>query len=243
MIQKSPLAGFKVPGLPSPIKVTLFADDTTAYVAEGDDYAVLQNILDVWCSAAKAKFNITKTEIIPIGEKSYREVMARTYKSTGQWKNFPQNVRVAGEGDAIRILGGFFGNSIDHLAVWSPRVAKVKAALDRWRLGHATLDGKRHVIQMVVAGMTQYLSDVQRMPGSVVKRLEKILRDYLWDGKVIPPIAKEHTFLPMDQGGLSIIDLEARNEAIDVMWLKSYLDFSPDRPKWAYVADNILATN
>ncbi|TBU24674.1 hypothetical protein BD309DRAFT_835872, partial [Dichomitus squalens] len=193
---RSALSGFKIPGLPEPIKVTLFADDTTTYIAEGDDFAVLQEILDTWCSAAKAKFNITKTEIIPIGERSYRERMAHTYKSTGQWMNFPQNVRLAGEGDAIRILGGFFGNGIDHLAVWSPRIAKVKAALDRWKLGNATLDGKRHVIQMVVAGMTQYLSDVQRMPTSVVKQLDKIMRDYLWDGKAIPPIAKEHTHLP-----------------------------------------------
>ncbi|TBU38681.1 hypothetical protein BD309DRAFT_812244, partial [Dichomitus squalens] len=27
------------------------------------------------------------------------------------------------------------------------------------------------------------------------------------------------------------------------MWLKSYLDFTPDRPKWAFVADDILAMN
>ncbi|TBU40887.1 hypothetical protein BD309DRAFT_821296, partial [Dichomitus squalens] len=27
------------------------------------------------------------------------------------------------------------------------------------------------------------------------------------------------------------------------MWLKAYLDFSEDRPKWAYIADDILATN
>ncbi|EJF60677.1 hypothetical protein DICSQDRAFT_147680 [Dichomitus squalens LYAD-421 SS1] len=243
MIQKSDLTGFKVAGLEKPIKVTLFADNTTIYLSDEDDFDVLQKILDTWCSAAKAKFNILKTEIIPIGERSYREEMAKTYKETGRWRSYPKLVHMVGEGDAIRILGVFFGNDIDQLAIWSPSIAKVAAAIECWQKGNATLDGKRHVIQMAVAGMTQYLTDVQRMPDQVVKRLEKIIRDYLWDGKAVPPIAKEYPRLPIDDGGLNIIDISARNEAIDVMWLKMYLNFASDRPQWAYIADDILATN
>ena len=45
----------------------------------------------------------------------------------------------------------------------------------------------------------------------------------------------------IDQGGLGILDLEARNEAIDIMWLKAYLAFGPKRPMWAYVADALMA--
>ncbi|EJF59962.1 hypothetical protein DICSQDRAFT_148261 [Dichomitus squalens LYAD-421 SS1] len=194
MIQKSQLQGFEVEGLKEPVKATLFADDTTTYLSENDDFSVLQEILDTWCSAAKAKFNIAKTEIIPIGEKSYREKMAKEYKDTGRWKSYPQNAHMAGEGDAIRILGGFFGNGIDQLAVWSPRIAKVAAAIERWKKGHATLDGKRHVIQMVIAGMTQYLTDVQRMPEAVTRRLEKIIREYLWEGKATPPITNQNMY-------------------------------------------------
>ncbi|TBU56129.1 hypothetical protein BD310DRAFT_778853, partial [Dichomitus squalens] len=243
MIQKSELTGFEINGLNEPVKATLFADDTTAYLSETDDFGILQEILDTWCSAAKARFNIAKTEIIPVGEQSFREKMARTYKETGRWKAYPQNVRMAGEGDAIRVLGGFFGNGIDQMAIWSPRLAKVAAVIERWKWGNATLDGKRHVIQMVVAGMTQYLTDVQRMPDAVTRRLDKIIREYLWEGKATPPIAKGYTQLPLEDGGLNVLDISARNEAIDVMWLKAYLDFSEDRPKWAYIADDILATN
>ncbi|KAJ7183869.1 hypothetical protein C8R46DRAFT_841956, partial [Mycena filopes] len=32
-----------------------------------------------------------------------------------------------------------------------------------------------------------------------------------------------------------------RNQAIDVMWLKSYLDLGPDRAIWGYVADATYA--
>ena len=35
----------------------------------------------------------------------------------------------------------------------------------------------------------------------------------------------------------------ARNEAIMVTWLKSYLKFGPNRPLWAFAADDLQALN
>ncbi|KAL1751422.1 hypothetical protein FB107DRAFT_222095, partial [Schizophyllum commune] len=46
--------------------------DTTVYLTEEDDFSVLQRVLDKWCIASKARFNVGKTEIIPIGNKRYR---------------------------------------------------------------------------------------------------------------------------------------------------------------------------
>jgi hypothetical protein len=42
------------------------------------------------------------------------------------------------------------------------------------------------------------------------------------------------------EGGLQILDLKARNEAINVMWLKSYLDLSDSRPLWALATDTLI---
>ncbi|KAH7902961.1 hypothetical protein BJ138DRAFT_1021321, partial [Hygrophoropsis aurantiaca] len=43
-----------------------------------------------------------------------------------------------------------------------------------------------------------------------------------------------------EQGGIKLLDLKARNLAIEVTWLKSYLDLSESRPAWAYVADTLI---
>ncbi len=94
---------------------------------------------------------------------------------------------------------------------------------------------------MFVGGMTQFLTDVQCMPTHVCKRLERILRGYLWNDRVQPPVSMEQVCAPVECGGLGILDLEARNDAIDVIWLKTYLDFSSHRPVWAYVVDDIFA--
>src|ERR1700683_3819146 len=57
-----------------------------------------------------------------------------------------------------------------------------------------------------------------------------------------PSVNIDTLYLPLKQGGVQLLDLKVRNQAIDVMWLKSYLDLSPRQPMWAYVAD-VLTNN
>ncbi|KAF9030590.1 hypothetical protein BDZ89DRAFT_1243555, partial [Hymenopellis radicata] len=46
---------------------------------------------------------------------------------------------------------------------------------------------------------------------------------------------------PKRNGGKNILDIVARNEAITVTWLQSYLNIGKDRALWAYFADAIIA--
>jgi hypothetical protein len=39
--------------------------------------------------------------------------------------------------------------------------------LERWKASAPTLEGKQHIINMVIGGRTQYLTRVQRMPKDV----------------------------------------------------------------------------
>ena len=53
----------------------------------------------------------------------------------------------------------------------------------------------------------------------------------------MPPINIETLFAPKTLGGREVLDIELRNYAIEIMWLKKYLDFSKSRPLWALVVD------
>ncbi|KAI0738371.1 hypothetical protein C8Q80DRAFT_1074680, partial [Daedaleopsis nitida] len=230
MIRESNLKGFDIPGTVEAVKATLFADNTTVYLHEDDDFEELKNILDAWCLAAGARFNVKKTELLPIGTTAYREIVESTYKTTGQWESYPRGARMAAEGEPVRILGAFLGNNVDQCEVWSPTISKVSATIEHWQWGNATVEGRRHVVQMVLGGMSQFLTDVQRMPDSVCRRLDKILRAYLWNDRTIPPVKKEFVYASVEMGGLKVLDLESRNEAVNVMWLQSYLNFRETRP-------------
>ncbi|KAI4294040.1 hypothetical protein K525DRAFT_180766, partial [Schizophyllum commune Loenen D] len=241
MIRNSDLKGYEIPGKMDRLKATLFADDTTVYLSEEDDFGVLQGILDKWCTAAKAKFNLKKTEIIPIGDRQYRIFMADTYRDTGNWRNYPRGVHMANEGDAIRILGAFFGNNFEECAPWTPRMEKIAQVMARWARGHSTIEGRRHAVSFTIGAMTQYLTEVQRMPEEVKKRLIALERSFYWDGKSTSPVALEYLYAPFENGGRKLLDIQSRNDAIDLVWLKDYLNMGPNRPTWAYIADALLA--
>ncbi|KAI0737439.1 hypothetical protein C8Q80DRAFT_1060440, partial [Daedaleopsis nitida] len=124
------------------------------------------------------------------------------YKTTGQWRSYPRDVRLAADGEPVRILGAFMGNGIDQCDIWSPTIAKITAVIERWQRGNATVEGCRHVIQMMLGGMSQFLTNVQRMPDAVCKRLDKMLRAYLWNDRIIPPVNKEYVYASVETGGL-----------------------------------------
>jgi hypothetical protein len=69
---------------------SLFSDDTTVYLTKNDSFAGLQDILNTWCKASGAKFNIAKTEIIPIGSKEYGEEVIQRGSHTDS-KNKPRS--------------------------------------------------------------------------------------------------------------------------------------------------------
>jgi hypothetical protein len=58
--------------------------------------------------------------------------------------------------------------------------------------------------------------------------------------KETPPISLAHLQLPRLQRGIQLLDLQARNQAIDITWIKSYLDLSPAHPIWSYTFDAII---
>jgi len=65
------IKGISIPGLIDKLAIKLFADDTNLYLGKGDDFQLIQTILDEWCQISGAKFNQEKMEIIPIGKEEH----------------------------------------------------------------------------------------------------------------------------------------------------------------------------
>lgn len=66
MLRKSSLQGFCIPGVAQHLITFLFADNTIIFLSEEDGFDTLLSILNKWCMASGAKFNIPKTEIVPL---------------------------------------------------------------------------------------------------------------------------------------------------------------------------------
>lgn len=101
---------------------------------------------------------------------------------------------------------------------------------------------ERLIAQVVIGGHTQFLTKAQGMPPHIEEALMKILRDFIWDHNTHPRIALEYLYLPLDEGGLNLLDINSRNEAIEIMWVKAYLDH-PLMPSWAVITDILINTS
>ncbi|KAF6751836.1 hypothetical protein DFP72DRAFT_816004, partial [Ephemerocybe angulata] len=88
------------------------------------------------------------------------------------------------------------------------------------------------------------LTRVQGMPKSTVDSLKKQTDDYIWakDGeKKANTIAMTTLQKPKDEGGLGLLDVETRNEAIDAKRLQTMLLPPDDQPTWCKMAARQLA--
>ena len=235
------LQGYRIPGIGRKIIVSMYADDTTVYLSKNDSYTDLMEILTKWCTASGAKFNIEKTEVIPTGTKPHRQRVIATRCINPTDPPLPQEIKIAEDGNAVRILGAWIGNETKDVTPWEPVLDKVRSTLQRWGKGHPTLDAKRHIVQMFAGGMTQFLTKAHSMPRPIETALVKIIRSFIWDESAAPPmIGIKKLYLRKEQGGISLLNVPARNKAIDLTWLKAYLDLSPSRPNWAFVTDAII---
>jgi hypothetical protein len=93
---------------------------------------------------------------------------------------------------------------------------------------------------MVVSGKSQYLHMVNGMPPNIMAQLSKQILLFMNNYNTRLRVSKERLYALRDKGGLNLLDLEAQDEAIQLMWLKSYLAGENEHPALALLVDDIL---
>ena len=238
-IRASSIRGINVPNLSEKIKVSLFADDTTVILTEHDNFAELTEILDKWCEVSGTKFNVEKTEIIPIGTVEYRKKVADTRKINETCNDIPNTIHIAQDREATRLLGAWIGNHVDPEEPWRKIVETIKKDFKRWETRYPTLEGKRHIVQMIAGGKTQFLTRAQGMPETIQEEIQKTVTEFVW-GKERATMCIEDIARDLNRGGRKVMNIAKRNTATDLMWIKQYLHMGPGRPKWAFMVDEIF---
>ena len=181
-IRRSELVtGIKILGTKKYLKVKLFADDTTVFLSGEDSIRDLQMILSEWCQVLGVKFNIEKTEIIPLGDTMQRSSIIALKRLGESNRGLPKNVHIAKDRELVRILSTWLGNNVDQEMTWILILENVCKRLKQWGAVRHSLEGRCLIIQMQVAGVTQYLTKVQGMPNKVEMELNKQVRKFMWN--------------------------------------------------------------
>lgn len=78
------------------------------------------------------------------------------------------------------------------------------------------------------------------MPDHVKDMLTKLLRTFIWGKNVSPRLVLDSLHAKREKGGIELLNLKNRNEAIELVWLKEYLKVKPTRPTWAKLTDALI---
>ena len=239
-IRKSKLEGIKVNEEIDRLIVSLFADDTLVYLKKTDNLNELREIIETFCRASTARFNMEKTEYLPIGSKEYRKSVIESRKF-GE-NEIEENVKIVKDGEAMRTLGAWVGNETNANLKWEEILQKQEESINRWEKTNMSLKGKEIILKALIQSKAMFLATVNGMPKHIEIRMKKLFKSFLWDNKK-GLMGWNQIISGREQGGLGIPDISARIDAIEIMWIKKWLSPNERKPKWTIILDEILKSN
>ena len=178
-----------------------------------------------------------------MGNRTQQDKIRKTGRMNGRDQGIPRDTHVVKDREPVWILGTWLGNGIDQAMTWATLLESCHKCLKRWGMVKHSLEGRRLIIQMQVAGVTQYLTKVQGMPWAVEMEINKMIRNFMWNHEKVDTVNQAQMYAPHNKGGKKILDIEAHNKAIQLMWLKTYLNIGEDRATWVYFADAMIGTD
>uniref|UniRef100_A0A4W5LRK9 Reverse transcriptase domain-containing protein n=3 Tax=Hucho hucho TaxID=62062 RepID=A0A4W5LRK9_9TELE len=183
-----------------------YADDTTITVRDEESVKRVIDCFKVYGKASGAKVNMDKSIVMYIG---------KTNEGNFNFKEVK---------DYFKVLGVFLGVKDKEARdlTWSGVINKVRKVVNMWRGRSLRLKGKVIVINSLLMSVFIYVMNVLDMPEWVLSELNKILVDFLWDGKGVK-IAFKTLIADYEEGGLKLVDLRVRKIAIRVKMVRKYL--------------------
>ena len=82
----------------------------------------------------------------------------------------------------IKYLGLPLGGNPRKIAFWELVVNKVAKRLVSWKKAFLSRGGRLTLIQSVLSSLPIYYLSVFKVPISVINSMEKMMRDFLWEG-------------------------------------------------------------
>ena len=186
--------------------INQYADDTTFTVRDGGSVRRVLELVEQYGQASGAKINKDKSEIMYVGEVEREEVGLRV------------------EERYIKVLGVHLGVASKEArdVTWTGVINKIRTVCASWRGRKLKLKGKVIIVNSLLLSVCVYVMTVLDMPDWVMNALNEVVCDFIWEGKGVK-IAKHTLVGKWWEGGLNLVDLEAKRSAIRIKTVKKYM--------------------
>ena len=193
--------------------LTSYADDTTFFIKNESSAIEIFKTFEFFSKYSGLKVNKSKCEIAGIGVKHGVHTALLGTKNVNLNSNY------------IKILGvNFTYNQQIYLEKnFIEVVEKIEKVLSIWRWRNLSLSGKITVFKSLAFSKIIFISYLNDVPVTIIKKIEQIQKDFIWNGKK-PKI--KHTTLINDyeEGGLKDIDIESKFSSLHMSWIRRLFD-------------------
>ncbi|CAI0385094.1 unnamed protein product [Linum tenue] len=199
----------------------LFADDTLIF-CEASYEQVLNILGTLVCFQAVSglQINLEKSTMFVVGDVPNPDFFASIFGC--KWSSEPS-----------KYLGFPLGAKVNSASTWDSIINKFEKRLEGWKARFLSLGGRLVLNNSVLNGQPNYYFTLFRAPCSVLNRIERIQRRFIWCGT---DDSKRGALVRWDlcrarktDGGLGVRDLKSCNRALLCKWLWK---FGVERGKW-----------
>ena len=200
-------------------KVSQYADDTTAFVADLQSAENLFKLLHAFQKCSGLEINTTKTEGMWLG--------ANRNKKT---KHFD----IAWPSEPVFALGIRFtySDEVSHQKNFEQKLTSMKNLLNIWYPRNLSLYGRITILKTLALSKLIYNTSMLSFPHSFVKTVNQTIKSFIWrkTAKI------KHTAMigPKEKGGLNMPDFDIINNSLKVTWIKRLND-SPHNASWSHI--------
>jgi mannosylglycoprotein endo-beta-mannosidase len=119
-------------------------------------------------------------------------------------------------------------------SVLQPIADRIKLKLSAWKASLLSIAGRVQLVRSVIQSMLTYSISIYSWPSSLLKDLEKCIRNFIWSGDIekrkLVTISWQKMCRPLEQGGLNLRSLISLNTASN---LKLCWSLFNDDSSWA----------
>ena len=198
------------------IKMVQFADDTNLFLVGLASIEQVGRELLLFERATGARVNIQKCEGLWLGR----------YKDR---KETPLNIKWSNR--KIKVLGIWLSNpGVNvHEDNWTKCTANMMCVLRNWSGRALSLKGKRMIINQLLLSRLWYTAQFATLPDRILQETNVAIYNFLWNDKRMR-VARNMVQLPIEQGGLGIINIKLKIQSLHLRWIGRLLETEIDAP-------------
>ncbi|XP_026429782.1 uncharacterized protein LOC113326232 [Papaver somniferum] len=203
-------SGFSVSSSSIVVNHLHYADDTIFFLDnKREELHNLFSVLQCFEFIAGLKINNLKTRLIAVGAVHNLPMWAEELGCSVDVLPF-------------MYLGMPLGAKCGSIRIWDPIIEKFDARLSVWRRISLSKGGKLALLKCILSSLPTYYFSLFKAPVSVIKLLEKKMRNFLWEfkegAKLSHLVNWDIVCAKKERGGLGVCNLKLMNTAMLAKW-------------------------